>query len=225
MLLSMWYPRLRKYTAETVLIDMELPGKERNALIEEVLERWGQVFVRIDELSPKWDQPCKSVGEVWKCLKSANRTLTLLNHTRYLCLRKWVDFEGLRELRCFVDGKITALSQKDSQTQDSKPILSFLDPSLRDSEGQLDDPMLIKVAAIKFCQQFLHVLPYQCTIDLTFDSRLNFSVVGVKPSFREHVGTALFNLDNPSDLWQLERGQAFAVFRYFVTISRGIEQC
>lgn len=224
MLLSAWYPLVKQHTAETVLIDMDLPVKERNALIEETIARLGPVFVRLDELSPKWFQPCSSVSEVWSCLK-VPRTRDLLNFTRYLCLRRWVDYTDLMELRCFVNGKITAISQNDAQ-KDSEPIAGFLDPSVREPDGGPDDdPVLIKAATLKFCTQLLHLLPHQCTLDLAFDKYLKFSVVEVNSSYKEHAGTGLFELDNPNDAWQLERGQNAVVFRYFATITYDKEQC
>jgi len=223
MLLSAWYPLVKRFTAETVLIDMDLPIKERNALIERTIDEWGSVFVRLNELSPKWFQPCSSVSEVWSCLKTP-RTQSLLEFTRYLCLRRWVDFTNLMELRCFVNGKVTAISQNDSQ-KDSEPIAGFLDPTVREGGDRDDDPLLVKATALTFCNRFLHLLPHQCTVDIAFDSKLNFQVVEVNSSYKEHAGTGLFNLDNSNDAWQLERGQNSVVFRYFATITYDQEQC
>ena len=52
MKLSAWYPLLQQHTAQTILIDLSLPTKQRNEQIEKSIAILGPVFVRVDELSP-----------------------------------------------------------------------------------------------------------------------------------------------------------------------------
>jgi hypothetical protein len=223
MKLSAWYPLLQPYTAQTILVDLSLPAKQRNELIEKAIATLGPVFVRVDELSPKHFQPCSTVQQVWSCLK-VSRTKDCLQWSRYLCLRKWVDFNELLEVRCFINNGITAISQNDAQ-KDSEVLIGFLNPAARNNDAEENDPYLIKAAILKYVRHFLHLLPPQCTVDLAFDRNLKFQVVEVNSSFLEHAGAGLFDLENPSDHYQLERGHANPRFRYYVNLWYGQEEC
>lgn len=223
MKLSAWYPLLQAFTAETILIDLSLPPRQRNELIEQAIARLGPVFVRVDELSPKHFTPCATVQQVWDCLK-AQRTSNYLTWSRYLCLRKWVDFSELIEVRCFITDGLTAISQNDAQKQ-SEPLLGFLNSKPRKGDAEENDPYLIKQAIVNFTRTLLPLLPPRCTLDLAFDRDLKFQVVEVNSSFLAEAGAGLFNMDNPADLFQLERGQANPRFRYYANLFYGQEEC
>jgi hypothetical protein len=223
MKLSAWYPLLQPYTAQTILVDLSLPTKQRNELIEKAIAALGPVFVRVDELSPKHFQPCSTVQQVWSCLR-VSRTKDCLQWSRYLCLRKWVDFNELLEVRCFINNGITAISQNDAQ-KDSEVLIGFLNPAARNNDAEENDPYLIKAAILKYVRHFLHMLPPQCTVDLAFDRNLKFQVVEVNSNFLEPASTGLFNLNNSVDRYQLERGHANPRFRYYVNLWYGQEEC
>lgn len=223
MKLSEWYEPLRPYTAETVLIPFSLPAEERNRKVAEVINQWGRVFVRLDELSPKYFHPCTSAKEVWDCLNTV-RTLGYVNPSGCLCLRKWVDFSELLELRCFMYNGLTAISQNDAN-KDSEPMLGFINETARGEDNEQNDAYRIKEAAKAFITMIEHLLPMQCTIDIAFDRNLKFQVVEVNSSFKEQAGTGLFDEDNDADMFQLEFGQRNPRFRYFVDLFRRVEEC
>jgi hypothetical protein len=218
MRLSEWYPLLKSHTAETILIPMHLPATKRNQLIQETLDKWQCVFVRLDELSPKYFRSCTSIAEVWDCLKTP-RTKELIHYTKYLCLRRWVDFSDKLELRCFVmSGKLTAICSNDAQ-EDSKPCTSFLLPP------SSNDPSTIKSKTIEFLAPLIPLLVKDCTIDIAVDQSLKFQIIEVDSSVDEFAGSGLFDLDNPADLYQLHRGSEHVRFRYFVDEFFNIEEC
>lgn len=206
MLLSDWYPLLAPYTSKTDLIDLTLPKEEQNRRIAEILAQ-GPRFVRLDELSPKHFRPCTTVEQVWQCLQ-VPRTLDVIRTSKYLCLREWVDFTDLIELRCFINGKITAISQNDAQAS-SEPLAEFCDPAQ------------IKSALIRYVDQFLHLLP-PCTLDLAVDRQLNFQVIEVNSTVHERAGSALFDMENPADLHLLDNGPV--VLRFYADLFYNLDQ-
>jgi len=214
MKLSEWYPQLTPHTFETVLIPMNLPTAKQNQVIQSTLDQWGKVFVRLDELSPKHFAPCTTLSQVWQCLK-VPRTEQVLRFTQYLCLRKWVDFSELLELRCFVfDRKVTALCSNDAQ-EDSKSLPGFV----------VCNPHDVKLAAINFLAPILPSLHANCTVDIAVTKNLEFKVIEVNSSVDDFSGPGLFDLDNPSDLWQLHRGSDNPRFRYFIDNFYTKEEC
>ena len=208
MLLSEWYPLLKEFTFETKMIPLQQEKSEIDKAIESTIQKWGPVFVRLDQQSPKHFEPCKNPKQVWQCLK-VPRTEPLLATSKFLCLRRWVSFEKLIELRCFLHCGLTGISQNDAQ-KDSKP---------------MDNPKEMKKVAIDFIESITNILPDHCTVDLAFDEDIKVFVVGVNSSFLDRAGSGLFDLDNPADEYQLKKGQGKIIFRYYSDIFYGLEEC
>jgi hypothetical protein len=199
MLLSEWYPLLQHLTCPTILIPLTTSNLEED--IAQAINQLGPVFVRLDERSPKHFEPCETPKQVIECL-AADRTASILGTSKFLCLRKWQDFSNLVEVRCFIDGKVTAMCQNDAQ----------FDSNCLEKELA----MSIKAAALELLQQILPLLPKRCTIDLAIDrDSLNAQVVEVNSHWTEFADTGLFDDDNPADVAYLRFGPC--ILRYFAS--------
>lgn len=199
MLLSEWYPLLSGFTCETVLIPLASPTLEEE--IVKAINQLGPVFVRLDERSPKHFEPCHNPKQVMECL-AVERTASILGTSKFLCLRKWQDFDNLIEVRCFVDGKLTVMCQNDAQ----------IDSNCLEKEVAIE----IKSSALRLMNKVLPLLPKKCTVDIAIDrTTLDGQVIEVNSHWTEQAGTGLFDEDNPADVHYLKFGPL--IFRYFVS--------
>lgn len=103
-------------TFPSILIPFEESPKEKEKEIQKAIVSLGKkCFIRLNSVSPKWNFPVFSSGEVIKILLETERTRDAMKeYDNYVMLRKYEEFPKEKEFRCFINkGKLRAISRYD----------------------------------------------------------------------------------------------------------------